>query len=173
MAVFLVRMETDFVESYDKFYTAVRSGDTLDHIRLFRDGMVFNVKQGIYEIFKVQGLTVVLLFLTAGPLLESIGMSRLYVHLFQVDLVGIGTQVLLLAILNVTFYLDLRGTALLLTALFLLINLVASYVSILLGPLYFGYGFALSTALPSLIGLLLLNRRLDALEYETFMLQPL
>ena len=36
MSVFLVRMETDFVESYDKFYSAVRHGDTLDHIRLHR-----------------------------------------------------------------------------------------------------------------------------------------
>jgi polysaccharide biosynthesis protein PelG len=171
MSVFLVRMETDFVESYDNFYSAVREGDTLEHIWLYKDGMVLNIKQGIYEIFKVQGLTVVLLFLAAGPLLDAIGMSRLYTHLFRVDLVGIGVQVLLLAILNVAFYLDLRRSALFLTALFLFINVTASWMSIRLGPHYFGFGFALATTLTSLVGLIHLNRKLNGLEYETFMLQ--
>jgi uncharacterized membrane protein len=171
MSVFLVRMETDFVESYDNFYSAVREGDTLEHIWLYKDGMVLNIKQGIYEIFKVQGLTVVLLFLAAGPLLDAIGMSRLYIHLFRVDLFGIGVQVLLLAILNVIFYLDLRRSALFLTALFLFINVTASWMSIRLGPQYFGFGFALATTLTSLVGLIHLNRKLNGLEYETFMLQ--
>ena len=71
-----------------------------------------------------------------------------------------------------TFYLDLRGTACLLSAVFLVINLSASWLSIILGPQYFGLGFATATALTSLIGLCLLNRKLNNLEYETFMLQP-
>ena len=171
MAVFLVRMETDFVESYDHFYTAIREGDTLKHIRLYKDAMVLNIKQGIYEIFKVQGLTVILLFLAAGPLMDAIGISRLYIRLFQVDLVGIGIQVLLLAILNVTFYLDLRVMACLLSGIFLFINIAASWSSICLGPHYFGLGFATATALTSLVGLFLLDRKLKNLEYETFMLQ--
>ena len=33
MAVFLVRVETDFAESYDAFYHAVRSGDSLVNIQ--------------------------------------------------------------------------------------------------------------------------------------------
>ncbi|MGA9539241.1 MAG: exopolysaccharide Pel transporter PelG [Desulfobacterales bacterium] len=171
MSVFLVRMETDFVESYENFYSAVREGDTLEHIWLYKDGMVLNIKQGIYEIFKVQGLTVVLLFLAAGPLLDAIGISRLYIHLFRVDLIGIGVQVLLLAILNVAFYLDLRRSALFLTTLFLFINVSTSWMSIRLGPQYFGFGFALATTLTSLVGLMHLNRKLNGLEYETFMLQ--
>lgn len=171
MSVFLVRMETDFVESYDKFYSAVRQGDTLDHIRLHKDDMVLNLKQGIYEIFKVQGITVVLLFLAAERLLDAIGISNLYSHLFRVDLVGIGVQVLLLAVLNVAFYLDLRRSAMMLTGLFLLINVVATYMSIQLGPHYFGFGFALATTLTSLVGIIHLHAKLKDLEYETFMLQ--
>ncbi|HQY38668.1 MAG TPA: exopolysaccharide Pel transporter PelG, partial [Giesbergeria sp.] len=37
MAVFLVRIETDFVEFYDKFYDAVRSGGSLEYIESMRD----------------------------------------------------------------------------------------------------------------------------------------
>jgi uncharacterized membrane protein len=79
--------------------------------------------------------------------------------------------VFLLAILNVAFYLDLRRSALFLTTLFLFINVSTSWMSIRLGPQYFGFGFALATTLTSLVGLMHLNRKLNGLEYETFMLQ--
>jgi uncharacterized membrane protein len=103
MAVFLVRMETDFAETYERFYDAVRQGDTLLHIERLKDHMVTTVQQGIYEIFKVQGLTVVVLFLVGPQLLKAIGISSLNIHLFNVDVAAVGVQVLLLAILNVLF----------------------------------------------------------------------
>ena len=40
MAIFLVRIETDFVEYYIKFYDAVREGATLDFIERMRNHMV-------------------------------------------------------------------------------------------------------------------------------------
>ncbi|MFP3181954.1 MAG: exopolysaccharide Pel transporter PelG, partial [Paraburkholderia sp.] len=43
MATFLVRIEADFVEYYDAFYDAVRSGATLRHIQDMRDMMVGSV----------------------------------------------------------------------------------------------------------------------------------
>ena len=45
MAVFLVRIETDFVEYYDKFYDAVRSGGSLEYIENMRDEMVFAISR--------------------------------------------------------------------------------------------------------------------------------
>src|SRR4029077_5828312 len=72
MAVFLVRVETDFAEAYDHFFNAVREGDTLAHIEHFKDQMVYAVRQGVYEIFKVQGLTVGILILLGPSLLRWI-----------------------------------------------------------------------------------------------------
>src|SRR4029077_5021620 len=72
MGVFLVRIETDFAEQYDAFYNAVREGDTLAHIEHFKDQMVYAVRQGVYEIFKVQGLTVGILILLGPSLLRWI-----------------------------------------------------------------------------------------------------
>jgi uncharacterized membrane protein len=171
MAVFLVRVETDFAEQYDLYYNAVREGDTLPHIEHLRQGMTFYIRQGIYEIFKVQGLTMMVLLLAGDRLLRAIGMSPLYLQLLYVDLVAVGVQVLLLAILNVLFYLDKRGTALALTALFFVLNLGLTLLSQLLGPAFYGYGFAASVAVTSFVGIVLLSRLFGRLEYETFMLQ--
>ncbi len=171
MAVFLVRMETDFAEIYDRFYRSVREGDTLEHIRRYKRQMVLTVRQGIYEIFKVQGLTVVVLLMGGPVILDILGISRLYLPLFNVDLIGVGVQVLLLSILNVLFYLDLLGIALALCLLFLASNLGLTWLTLQLGPQFYGLGFAGAVVLTSLIGLALLSRQLRRLEYETFMLQ--
>lgn len=47
MAVFLVRIETDFVEYYDAFYDAVRGGASLEHIEDMRNTMVQTIRAGL------------------------------------------------------------------------------------------------------------------------------
>lgn len=171
MAVFLVRIETDFSEHYQQLYDAVREGEALDHIYFLKDQMVYSIRQGILEVFKVQGVTVVLIFLWAPTILDWLGISRYYLPLFYIDLVGVSVQVVLMAVLNVYFYLNRRGIVLMLNLLFFIANVVLTVLSHQLGPSYYGYGFALSVTLAAFTGMVLLNRTLDKLEYETFMLQ--
>lgn len=171
MAVFLVRVETDFAEQYDAFYKAVREGDTLAHIERLKSQMVEAVRQGIHEIFRVQGLTALALILAGPRLLPALGISSVYLPLFSIYLVGAGMQVLMLAIFNVLFYLDQRRSALALAALFAVLNVVLTVASQQLGPAYYGYGFAVATTVTSVVGLSLTSRRLARLEYQTFMLQ--
>jgi polysaccharide biosynthesis protein PelG len=55
--------------------------------------------------------------------------------------------------------------------LFLFSNIALTALSLYLGASYYGYGFALSLLITVLAGMYLLTRKLDLLEYETFMLQ--
>ncbi len=81
-------------------------------------------------------------------------------------------QLILLAIQNVLFYLDARGGInLILCALFLGTNIVFTLITIELGAAFYGYGYAAATLVSALVGLALLSRKFDELEYETFMLQ--
>lgn len=171
MAVFLVRMETDFAESYERYYDAVRDGDTLRNIEHLRSRMIATVRQGIAEIFKIQGMTVLLLILAGPAIMRLLGVSALYVPLFNIDIVAVGVQVLLLAILNVFFYLDKLKAAFGLCGMLLLLNIVLTLVSQQLGISFYGYGYALSLTITSLAGLYLLNGSLTRLSYETFMFQ--
>jgi uncharacterized membrane protein len=104
-------------------------------------------------------------------ILEMIGIPLVYLPLLYVDVAAAGFQVVFLAILNVYFYLDQRGRALLLTILFTALNGILSFVSIWLGPFYYGYGFAVSLSITIFCGMLFLDRDLEQLEYETFMSQ--
>ena len=171
MAIFLVRLETDFVEYYDAFYNAVRSGGSLETIEEFRNGMVQTVKLGIYEIVKIQTITVLIFIVTGRAILEWLGISTLYLSLLHVDLVAAGLQVVFLGILNVFFYLDKRRIVLFLTAFFVVLNVVLTAITFKLGPAYYGYGFAAALLIVTMIGAWRLSRTLWRLEYETFMLQ--
>ena len=171
MAVFLVTMEADFAEQHERFYRAVREGDTLMHIEYRRDQMVYAARQGIYEIFKVQGLTVALCLLWGRDLLHVVGISPLYIHLFYIDVVAVSVQVLLMAILNVLFYLDARREVLIITAFFFITNLIFTFATLHLGAETFGYGFAASVTLSAFLSLFILSHKFNRLEYETFMLQ--
>ena len=171
MAVFIFRIETDFAENYERFYDGVRGGGTLQEIEELRNGMVFAVRQAIYEIFKVQGLTVAVLIAFGPPVLASFGVSPVHTRIFCVDVLGVGGLVLLLALLNVFFYLDYRGIALALATAFAIANAAATIVTIELGPSFYGFGFAVASIAIGLAGIVWLDRKLERLEYETFMLQ--
>ncbi|GAB6388581.1 exopolysaccharide Pel transporter PelG [Stutzerimonas marianensis] len=170
MAVFLVRIETDFAEWYERLYSAIRGGETLQHIGQLKQQMILAVRQGLLEICKVQGLTVVLLFLVAPDLLAWLGISAYYLPLFYVDLIGVSIQVVFMALLNVFFYLDKRRIVLELCLIFVLLNALLTVISQHMGPSFFGYGFTLSVLACVLLGLVRLSSSLEDLEYETFML---
>ncbi|MDQ3059343.1 MAG: exopolysaccharide Pel transporter PelG [Pseudomonadota bacterium] len=172
MAIFLIRIETDFAGKCENFHQTITRGGTLEHIRQARKDLVEAVRGGMLAIVKVQGATTVILLLMGQELLAWVGISPMYRTLLNIDLLAVAVQLLLLAILNVLFYLDQRQAALRLCLLFLVSNTVFSWATLNLGPSFFGYGFALAVLLTGSVGLLLLSRKLDQLEYETFMLQP-
>jgi uncharacterized membrane protein len=171
MAVFLMRLETDFVETYQRFYAAVREGARLEYLEAVRDEMVATVRRGLFEIVKIQSLAALVIFVAGPALLDWAGIPRLYLPLLYVDVIAAGLQVVLLGLMNVFFYLDKRRTVLGLTLAFLVMNGLFTWATLQLGPVFFGYGFALAVLVSVVIGFIALDRKLESLEYETFMLQ--
>lgn len=171
MAVFLVRIETDFVEFYDKFYDAVRSGGSLEYIETMRDEMVYSIQQGLGEIAKIQTLAVLVTFVAGPAMLDALGISQLYLPLLHVQTIGAGLQVGVMAVLNVFFYLDQRRLVLWLCLEAVVLNIVLTGATLWLGASFYGYGFALSMLITLCTGLILLTKQLNQIEYRTFMLQ--
>lgn len=169
MAVFLVRIETDFVEWYDRLFSAIRGGQTLQSIMELKEGMILSIRHGLIDICKVQGFVLVILLVFGPHLLHALGVSEYYLPLFYILVVGVGLQVVFMALLNIFFYLDERRPVLFLSALFLVLNALLTWLSQLMGPSFYGYGFTVSLAISCVVALHILNRLLDDLEYDTFM----
>ena len=173
MAVFLIRIETDFAEKCEKFYLTITRGGTLIQIMEAKKDLVEAVRVGMLTMLKVQGATTIILLMMGKELLMWFGISPMLHSLLNIDLLAVVIQLMLLAVLNVLFYLDQRQAALRLCLLFFVSNALFSWLTLHLGPAFFGYGFALAVLLTASIGLAILLRKLDQLEYETFMLQPI
>lgn len=171
MAVFLVKIETDFAEWYEKLFKAVREGGSLSYITHARDEMTNTIREGLFAICKIQGVTVVLLLMFAPAILDWLDISPYHLPLFYVDVVGVSIQVVFMALLNVFFYLDKRSVVLKLCLLFLVLNTALTVLSQYLGPAYFGYGFTVSLLICVLVGLYQLSSTLDKLIYHVFMLR--
>lgn len=172
MAVFLIRMEADFSERCENFYRLINQGGTLEQILDAKDAMVISVRRGLADLCKVQGITAAALISCSDTLLSLFGISPAYQMLLNVDLVAVAIQLLFLATLNVLFYLDERASALLLCAIFVVSNAGLTLLTQLLGPVFYGYGFAGAMLATAVAGLLVLGHKLNNLEYKTFVLQP-
>lgn len=171
MAVFLVRIETDFVEFHHAFYDAVRDGSSLEQIERMRNMMVRSIRIGLFEIVKIQSIAILLLFVMGGTILRALNISELYLPLLYIDIVAASLQVVFLGILNIFFYLDRRKVVLWLTGGFVVLNGVLTFATIALGPTFYGYGFAGALLIVVMAGVYIMDRKLDSLEYETYMLQ--
>lgn len=171
MAAFALRIERDVVAHYDAFADAVRGGGSLQRIEDARNALVRAVRLCLYEIVKLLAIAALLLFALGRPLLALFGLTDLTLPLLHVDVVGAGLYVVLLATLSLYFHLDRRREIWLLGAAFVALNVGLTQLTLTLGPAWYGYGFAFAVLIVVAIALVLLDRRLERLEYETYMSQ--
>lgn len=173
MAVFFLRLEADFARHCSAFVRAVQGGAPLHRIERIQAAMVASVRRGFAEILQVQGVTLVAILVAGPALLDAAGISPLHLRLLLVDAAAVALQVVFLAILNVLFYLDERGPALGLIAVFASGNLAFTLITQALGPDWYGFGFATAALVASAAGLPILSRRLERLDRDIFLRQPL
>ncbi|WP_045226128.1 exopolysaccharide Pel transporter PelG [Methyloterricola oryzae] len=171
MASFLVRVETDFADRHKAFFDSLEGGASLAEITALRDDMVDSVRRGLKEILKIQGMSVIVIFATGPQLLDLFGIPNLYRILLNVDVVAVSVQVMLLALLNFLSYLDLQRAMLKLGMFFFCTNTALTGATQVLGPSFYGYGFALSVIATTLLALTVLSDGLNRLIFRTFMLQ--
>jgi len=171
MAIFLMRLETDFVEYYNAFYEAVREGASLQRIESVRNAMVDSLRTGLFEIVKIQAMAALMLFAAGAALLTWLKISTLYLPLLYIDVIAASLQVLFMGIINVFFYLDKRREVLCMVGALVVLNISLTAVTLSSTPIYYGYGFALALLIVVLVSAYILDRRLNSLEFDTYMMQ--
>ena len=170
MAIFFYRLEADFVEKYEYYFRLVRENGRLSEIEDAKDDMIETLRLMLREIIIIQGIFDILIYYFSPAIFDFLNMPKLYLSLFYIDLVSAQIHLGLMAVLSVLHYLDKRLEAMWISFIFFILNFILSYLTIHLGPQYFGYGFGISVFISFIISLHILNRSIKELEYETFML---
>lgn len=168
MGIIFYRLEADFADSFNDFYGNVRSGGTLRQILLSKDRMIDEVKLAVREVVIIQGIFSILIFLFAENIFKAFKIDPIHIPLFLIELIGTQLHLGFIFLLSVLFYLDKQKDALWASSLFFILNAAFSYQSIMMGAVFYGYGFSFSILVSFILALVLVRRVMEDLEYETY-----
>jgi len=171
IAIFFFRLEGDFAQSYKKFFDSIKEGGNLKKIEEYRQEMISIIRQTIREVLYIQTIITILIYIYTPEIFKLLHIPLLYRSLFHIDMVGAQLQLGFIAVLSLLYYLDKRRSAMWLSLLFLILNAGLTLLSIYLGPYYFGYGYATSLLIVFILSLFIINKTLEDIKYETFLLR--
>ena len=131
------------------------------------------VYKGMSLLLKVQGLFAIFLCLIARDIAAFISLPPAWVPLLCMSILSGTCQFIIFITMLLLLYIDQRRATMALISLFLLSNVLLTWLTLHLGPAFYGAGDLLATAIGAVLGLSWLNNRLTHLERLTFMNQPI
>lgn len=171
LAMFIIRVETDFYVHYRKYYLAIKEKYSLSAIEEKRKNIVRNLRFGMGKLIVMQ-ITVMAISLFLAPVVYTkLGMTALNLSVFQISIVAAFPLAILQIIFLLLLYFDLQSEAAVLTVIFAVGNAFFSFISIKLGLSYYGYGFFTACFVSLVVGFVLLNAKLKDLTCATFLYQ--
>lgn len=171
LAVFFLRLETSFDESYQRFFKSTNEGGTLAEIVAAKRDMVATLRVGFSQLIAVQGIVTLSLLIFAERIGTLTGIGAIQTGIFRVTLVGAFLLILFLSMLTILFYLDDRKGALLCTMIFAFGNAGLSFLSLLANEAWYGFGFVVAAGAAMFVAALRVNYRIARFEYHVFLPQ--
>lgn len=173
MAFFLVQMETTFVHYYHAYYQSIRRRESLEEIQKKRIEMMKNITQQFQKFVVFQGVITGMIILFIYRIADAFFLNPAQMGILRIGLLAAFLQMGFIMIINILFYFDMRKDTAWLTVLFCFSNLILTYWTFQVGLPAYGFGYAGACGLSVLIGIFVLDGRMKALDYLTFMKQPI
>jgi uncharacterized membrane protein len=173
LALFLLKIETDFYDEYRAYFAAISDRDSLQGILQIKDRIVDTLRRSLGLMLKVQGLVTLALVVFSPDFARALNIPWLSVFVFRAGALGSFFHALLLISLILLQYFDFQREALLVALTFLVTNTLFTLVSLSYGLPAYGFGYATACAVTLMVGLGVLEAALRDLEYHIFMKQPL
>jgi len=151
MAVFFLKLETDFAGKYSAFFSAIEDRGSLQQIQSAKTAVILTLRAGLAQLFKIQGLVTAFLVVFAHPIATLAGIGSIQTGIFQITLFGAFLLVCFLSLLTILFYFDDQRGVLLASLTFALLNIGLSLPTILMNEAWHGFGFVVAAGLALLI----------------------
>jgi uncharacterized membrane protein len=168
IAAFVLTVETDFFESYQRFYARIQQHASYETIDAAHRDIIASILRGARTFVVLQGSICVATILLAPRLFTVFNINFAQIGMFRIGVLGAFFHVLSLALSITLSYFDLRRQALWLQGLFLVANGVLTWLFMALGPPYYGYGYFLSALITFAATFLVVAHYVGRLPYQTF-----
>lgn len=173
MAFFLVQMETSFVHYYHDYYACVRQRGSLFQIREKRQAMLENLAHNFQLYAILQGTISIVTILLIYQIADIFQLNPAQMGIFRVCILGSFLLMGLLMVINIEFYFDFQKDACIITGFFCISNFIFTLITYFIGYESYGFGFTASTFFSAWLAISLLYKKIQNLDYWTFMRQPI
>jgi uncharacterized membrane protein len=170
IAAFVLSVETDFFESYLKFYRNVQEHKNYAEIENAHKEIIESSLRGSRTFLVLQGSICLATIFLAPRIFTLLNINFAQIGIFRIGVLGAFFHVLLLALSIVLSYFNLRITTLKIHLLFLISNAGFTYVSMRMGFSYYGFGYFLASLVTFAATFLAAAHYLGRLPYQTFVL---
>ncbi|MBC8165872.1 MAG: exopolysaccharide Pel transporter PelG [Bryobacteraceae bacterium] len=171
MAAFTVLIETGFFERYVRFYDDIRRHACLAKIRKNQQAISDIFNEGACNFLVLQGSICLTAILLAPQILSLFQSGSSQIAMFRLGTLGALFNAGYIFLTVVLSYFDLRRPILALHVLFLLTNVLFSYVSANAGFAFYGYGYFLSSLVAFGAAFFVTAWHLNRLPYLTFVVK--
>ncbi len=168
LALLLVDIETNFFETYWKFYRQIGEHATLSEIRTQHATVSRILSLGLKRLALFQTVICLIGLLIAPALVSAVDGGIEMVPVLRYGLVGALFHMLLIATMTVLSYFDLRRELLVVTFTFFILNAGLTAIAAMLGGEFHGYGYCLAALTSFVLAYYLAHSRVNRLLYHTF-----
>jgi uncharacterized membrane protein len=166
-----VQVETAFYQRFRAFYADLESGAPLHQLKQGAELISDEARRILRGAAIVQAAASGVAIAAAPLVMRVVGLSPNATPLFRLAAIGAAMQVITLLVVLLLYYFDLRRDALMISTM-----LLAGEAALTLGCLWLGWppviGYLVACAATSMLGVLLVRRRLGTLVLDTFQSQP-
>lgn len=168
LAIFVVSIETEFFERYQKFYRDIQAHATYAQIERNRLAIVASLSTSGRNILILQAILAAVAIMASPALFGLLYADARQIGIFRLGVLGSLFQILFVFLTIVLAYFDLRRRLVQVSIAYLLLNAGLSWMVMQWGFNWYGYGFFLASAGAFLLALVVCAYELGRLPYLTF-----
>lgn len=172
IAIFFLRIETDFYMRYKNYYAAVLRKGSLDLIVKRRGEMLDVLRAATRVCLIYQGAVTAAVIILMPFIVALLGIDPELTPVFRVASLGAFFHGGLVIIMILLLYFDFRGSAMFVAATFLLSNAALTTLTTFEPDIWMGWGYLGACLFSLATGVMVFANRFRNLEYLTFMRQP-
>jgi len=168
LAQFVVKLETEFFERYERYYGTIQTHGTIDQIEAARIRLQGFSFESLTLITVAQLAVAAVLILIAPAIVDVLNLQYRQIAILRYGALGSVFQFIFIAATSLIVFFDRRRIYQSLQMLFFSLNLTLSAVTVRLGEDYYGVGYFAASFLASLVALIIAERTFATLNYLTF-----
>jgi polysaccharide biosynthesis protein PelG len=168
LAQFVVKLETDFFDRYQNYYGTIQGHGTIDQIDRAREDLQSNAFESLALITVAHVAMATVMVLAAPAIIESLNLQFRQIAILRYGALGSVFHFIFIAATSMVVFFDRRRLYCALQALFLVLNLSLTLLTIYWGEDYYGVGYFSAAFISAAAALAVADNTLARLNYLTF-----